>query len=667
MNLPFESTTEILDRHVSGFRQYRFGESVRLTFISQNFCDMIGYPKEELEGCSSVLLADLVFPADRHLYEGLLEHIRQSRAADSAEYRMVRKDGTLIFVRDTVSVRVGEDNSLTAYSTLTDITAIKAENENLQFINDTVPCGMLKFACDRKNPEITFVNKQLLDILRFPEARAGEINYLELCKSNIFLTIPMEERSRFANFLNRVYDAGSPIAGEISVLRCDGTKARLYGWVNKVTGEDGHEEFQCICMDITERYHTKRAGDTERYLKALSDVYEKIFEYDLANGTVKYVSGGSDTFSRIRNLPMHMEEATAQWVEHTVCAEDRPLVRNFFNSVFTQKPSADTRPPRILYRVEKGGKFLTYSGILLRIDAHVALFCCRRAQDEQEAEALRNENRSLKNLNENMQEIFMRYSDGVAAFEVTDDRVTPLYASDNVCEFFGYTKNEWLPLMKQSTSLKDFVAGSAVDYEKFSELLQTGEAEFTYYDIHADTEKRIKAICSHKQADSSSPRYVLLYKMGPTPSPEPPSSQTPQVSIRTFGYFDIFVNGKPIAFRNKKAKELLALLVDRRGGYVTSEQAIGYLWENEPASTVTLARYRKEALRLKNTLEEYGIGHIIESVDGKRRIIPEQVDCDLYGYLSGKEEYANAFKGSYLTDYSWGEMTLGELMSRTAD
>lgn len=38
------------------------------------------------------------------------------------------------------------------------------------------------------------------------------------------------------------------------------------------------------------------------------------------------------------------------------------------------------------------------------------------------------------------------------------------------------------------------------------------------------------------------------------------------VSIRTFGYFDIFVGDTSIAFRNKKSKELLALLVDRKGG-----------------------------------------------------------------------------------------------------
>jgi hypothetical protein len=38
-----------------------------------------------------------------------------------------------------------------------------------------------------------------------------------------------------------------------------------------------------------------------------------------------------------------------------------------------------------------------------------------------------------------------------------------------------------------------------------------------------------------------------------------------QVFIRTFGYFDIFVNSHPIEFSCSKAKELLALLVDRGG------------------------------------------------------------------------------------------------------
>ena len=35
-----------------------------------------------------------------------------------------------------------------------------------------------------------------------------------------------------------------------------------------------------------------------------------------------------------------------------------------------------------------------------------------------------------------------------------------------------------------------------------------------------------------------------------------------RIVIRTFGYFDIFVDGETIPFSCKKAKELLALLVE---------------------------------------------------------------------------------------------------------
>ena len=86
------------------------------------------------------------------------------------------------------------------------------------------------------------------------------------------------------------------------------------------------------------------------------------------------------------------------------------------------------------------------------------------------------------------------------------------------------------------------------------------------------------------------------------------------------------------------------------------------MWEDELLSPVLLARYRKVALRLKNTLQEYGIMDVIETVDGKRRIVPERVQCDLFDYLSGKEEYRQLFKGSYLNNYSWAETTLGELV-----
>lgn len=660
MNFSSDNISEILNKHVCGFRQYILGNSAQLVFVSQNLCEMTGYSADELD------YASVIHPADIDGYNLFLGKLCSEKKSGAIEYRIIKKDGSVIHVKDTVSLEKKESGVSVGYAVLSDISSIKSENDNLRFLNDTVPCGMLKYTCE-KNPRVTYINKQMMDIFRFPEVKDGELDYFDLYKDNVYLMIPIEERRKFAHFLHQVDSKGTPTAGEISVLRCDGSRARLYGWVTKIRNSDGSEEFQSVCMDVTERYQASRASTTEQYLSALSEVYDRIFEYDFSNGTVKFVSGSSATFGGIRNLPMHMEEATEQWIASSVHPDDRERMRAFFKGMFASRMAdSSSRPPQAKYRVEKEGNTLYYSGIFLKISSGISLFCCRKEKDN-EADLLRSENISLKNRTESMQEMIMRYNDGVAAFEVTDDRVTPLYASDNVCEFFGFTEEEWLRLMKQSTSIREFVSQSAVGYERFSELLRNGEAEFTYYDIGSGSEQRIKAICSQKQADGSSPRYVMLYKMSALEKKDAADSARHKVYIRTFGYFDVFIDDKPIAFRNKKAKELLALLVDRRGGYVTSEQAIGYLWENEPANSVTQARYRKEALRLKNALEEYGIGHIMESVDGKRRIIPEMISCDLYDYLSGKEKSASLFKGSYLTDYAWGETTLGELANQNVD
>ena len=652
---------DILSLGISGFHQYVLTDPVHIGYASKNLCDMLGITEDELLSETEDKYALMVHPADRETYSEFLNNMKQKEQTLKAEYRLIKKSGEVIYVCDTVTVKKDSDGILSGYSVLTDITEIKKKNDNLQFLNETIPCGFLKYTCE-KQPKVTYINRQMMEFLRFPEAKEGELDYLELFKANIFLMIPMEERRRFSLYLNRVYSAGTPLAGEMTILRCDGTRAYMFGWVTKCVNEQGVEEFQSVCIDITERHQAKKANETRRYLKALTDVYDKIFEYDLGANTVKCLySSNSPMFKWLENIPMQMEDATEKWISGTVVDEDRDRLRSFFKD-FCQKKlyKPDARPPRITYRAQSSsGDIKTYGGIFLKIDNSVSLYCCRSVQDDKEADYLRNENVSLK---ENMHELVMRFTDGVAAFEVKDGYVTPLYASDNVCEFFGFTKEEWLPLMKKSTPIKDFVARSDAAYEEIVELLKNGEAEFTYFDLKSETERRIKAICSHKSPSSSSPRYIMLYNVEDTGTEKGlslPENRT--VSIRTFGYFDVFVGDKAVAFRNKKSKELFALLVDRRGGFVSSEEAISFLWEDELVNSVTLARYRKVALRLKNILEEYGISDVIETVDGKRRIVTEKVRCDLYDYLSGKEEFAQLFKGNYLTNYSWGENTLAEL------
>ena len=663
MNNTLNNTAEILDNQICGFHQYVLTSPVHLNYVSRNLCELLGVQESELLSDSADLYLQRVHPADLEKYSGFIKKIILKEQTLTCEYRLVKKDGTVICVRDTVTPKKQADGTLVGYSVLTDITDIKNENDDLRFLNDTIPCGFLRYTCE-KHPRITYINSKMIELLRFPEVKDGEIDYLEMYKSNIFLMIPMEERRRFSKYLNRVYSAEAPIAGEMTLLRCDGTRAHIFGWVTKCINEQGVAEFQSVCMDITERYQARKTSENKRYLKALTDVYDKIFEFNLDANTVKCLHcDENSSFKKFEDIAMQIEDALEKWLLAAIDPKDCGEVRSFFKD-FCQKRLYDdgTKPPQISYKARSStGEIKQYSGVFIRYDESVSFYCCREIQDTAESSALKIENDKLK---ESMRDLVVQFSDGIAAFEVSPDGlVKPLYASENVCEFFGYTKEEWIPLTERYTPLESFVAYSEAIYEDFAELLRKGEAEFTYFDYTTETEKKIKAICSQKEANGKTSRYVMLYAMDNAGTEDKKAlPENRAVSIRTFGYFDVFVGGTPIAFRNKKSKELFALLVDRKGGYVTSEEAISFLWEDEPANAVTLSRYRKVALRLKNTLEEYGISEIVESVDGKRRIVMEKVECDLYQYLSGKAEYAQLFKGSYLTNYSWGENTLGELI-----
>ncbi|MBQ8640699.1 MAG: PAS domain-containing protein, partial [Clostridia bacterium] len=183
MNNTNQNIEQILSGHISGFHQYVLDEPAHLCYVSKNLCDMIGYTEQELLREGEDQYASLVHPADREDYAGFLGKLRKEEQSLTAQYRIIRKDGSVLFVSDTMTVSRQEDGILMGYSVLADITELKSENQNLRFLNETMPCGFLKYTCE-KAPKITYINDQMLRFLRFPEQSEGEFDNLEMYKQN---------------------------------------------------------------------------------------------------------------------------------------------------------------------------------------------------------------------------------------------------------------------------------------------------------------------------------------------------------------------------------------------------------------------------------------------------------------------------------------------------
>lgn len=130
----------------------------------------------------------------------------------------------------------------------------------------------------------------------------------------------------------------------------------------------------------------------------------------------------------------------------------------------------------------------------------------------------------------------------------------------------------------------------------------------------------------------------------------------------TFGNFDLFVKGETVVFKRSKSKELLAYLIDNKGGTVTRAEAFAALWEDGMYDRAMQKQMDVIIRSLKDTLKEYEISDILEIKSGAMRICPELIDCDMYKFLDGDEEAVKNFRGVYMNSYYWASTTEGALL-----
>ena len=134
-----------------------------------------------------------------------------------------------------------------------------------------------------------------------------------------------------------------------------------------------------------------------------------------------------------------------------------------------------------------------------------------------------------------------------------------------------------------------------------------------------------------------------------------------------FGRFQFFVRGQLVYFTNAKAKELLALCLDHRGGEVSMEEAVDKLWPNRVYDDKVKKLYRKAVTSLQSALREAGAEEIFITRRGACYVNIDEIDCDYYRFLENRNRKNCLYDGSYLFDYEWGEETLALLERIDAD
>lgn len=135
-----------------------------------------------------------------------------------------------------------------------------------------------------------------------------------------------------------------------------------------------------------------------------------------------------------------------------------------------------------------------------------------------------------------------------------------------------------------------------------------------------------------------------------------------RVRIQTFGNFEVFLDNRPLYLPRSKCLECLAYLVDRKGALIGTEELAALLWEDKPYDRTLQNNVHRVVSDLVKALKTEGIDEILVKTRGKIAIDTQRIDCDYFGFLSGDVTQINAFRGEYMSNYSWGEFTLAGLI-----
>ena len=135
------------------------------------------------------------------------------------------------------------------------------------------------------------------------------------------------------------------------------------------------------------------------------------------------------------------------------------------------------------------------------------------------------------------------------------------------------------------------------------------------------------------------------------------------IYAKTFGKFELIVNGESVSFGRAKSKEMLAYLVDKQGQSATRKELAEVLLERDDYSRMTQNYLSKIVKELVTVLERVGAEKMLKRGLNSYSIDVDAFECDLYNYekKNALPNELNKFKGEYMKQYSWAEMTLGRL------
>lgn len=137
-----------------------------------------------------------------------------------------------------------------------------------------------------------------------------------------------------------------------------------------------------------------------------------------------------------------------------------------------------------------------------------------------------------------------------------------------------------------------------------------------------------------------------------------PAPTTHRVVVRTFGPFEVLVDGTPVHFPRSKSRELFALLIDRQDKGISNAMACSLLWPDKSYDFSLQRQFQTVLAEMRKTFSAYELNDVIVRRRNFLAVNTNQIDCDLYKMQQGDMRAFNTFRGEYMSGYAWASLPI---------
>ncbi len=266
-----QKALDILGKNIPGGMMGGYLEpDYPLYYVNDYMLSYLGFTYEEFISAIGGKVINCIHPDDRAQVDMLVAKAFQAGSTYEVQYRMLKKDGSYIWVNDVGKKTSSRDGRAVCISVIRDITAEKKAHEHLtrqaeryDRLFQSMLCGIAQYRINGRQVTFKNANRECIHIFGYTAEEFWAKQDWDMAE----LTAA-EDRERVLKSISRLCSPGDREAFEYRVIQKDGSPCWIIGSAEVIVDLDGEQLIQSVFLDINER------KNVEFYNEQLADQVE---------------------------------------------------------------------------------------------------------------------------------------------------------------------------------------------------------------------------------------------------------------------------------------------------------------------------------------------------------------------------------------------------------